>query len=136
MNARVAELLEQGQSIWQDDIARGRSTSGKLAATIEDVGVRGLTSNPTIFEKAISGGTDYDAQIGELLRRQSGPRRSSKPSRSPTSATPAISSARSTTRATAATVSARSRSPRTLARDADETRSRSAGSGTRSTGRT
>ncbi len=64
---KVEALLKQGQSIWQDDIARSMLTSGKLASTIKDVGVRGLTSNPTIFEKAISGGTDYDAQISELL---------------------------------------------------------------------
>ncbi|HYP59047.1 MAG TPA: transaldolase family protein, partial [Thermomicrobiales bacterium] len=64
---RVEALLKQGQSIWQDDIARSMLTTGKLASTIKDVGVRGLTSNPTIFEKAISGGTDYDAQISELL---------------------------------------------------------------------
>ena len=53
---KVEALLKQGQSIWQDDIARLMLTSGKLAATIRDVGVRGLTSNPTIFEKAISSG--------------------------------------------------------------------------------
>lgn len=68
MNARVAQLLDQGQSIWQDDIARSMITSGSLAAMIEDVGIRGVTSNPTIFEKAISAGDDYDAQIAELAR--------------------------------------------------------------------
>jgi len=66
-NPKVEALLKQGQSIWQDDIARSMLITGKLASTIKDVGVRGLTSNPTIFEKAISGGTDYDAQISELL---------------------------------------------------------------------
>lgn len=66
MNARVAQLLDQGQSIWQDDIARTMLTSGSLAAMIEDVGIRGVTSNPTIFEKAIAAGSDYDAQIAEL----------------------------------------------------------------------
>jgi transaldolase len=68
MNARVAQLLDQGQSIWQDDISRGQITGGSLAAMIEDVGVRGVTSNPTIFEKAISGSSDYDAQIAELSK--------------------------------------------------------------------
>ncbi len=68
MNARVAQLLDQGQSIWQDDISRGQIASGSLAAMIEDVGIRGVTSNPTIFEKAISGSSDYDAQIAELSR--------------------------------------------------------------------
>ena len=68
MNARVSQLLDQGQSIWQDDIARSMLTSGSLAAMIEDVGIRGVTSNPTIFEKAISAGSDYDAQIAELSK--------------------------------------------------------------------
>jgi transaldolase len=68
MNARVAQLLDQGQSIWQDDISRGQITGGSLAAMIEDVGVRGVTSNPTIFEKAIAGSSDYDAQIAELSK--------------------------------------------------------------------
>jgi transaldolase len=68
MNPRVAALLEQGQSIWQDDIARSMLTSGSLASMIEDVGIRGVTSNPTIFEKAIAAGSDYDEQIGELIR--------------------------------------------------------------------
>ncbi len=73
MNARVSQLLDQGQSIWQDDIARSMLTSGKLAATIADVGIRGLTSNPTIFEKAISGGNDYDEQISGLLEAGESP---------------------------------------------------------------
>jgi transaldolase len=67
VHPRVAELTAQGQSIWQDDIARSMLTSGQLARTIEEVGIRGLTSNPTIFEKAISSGTDYDEQISDLL---------------------------------------------------------------------
>ena len=64
---KVEALTKQGQSIWQDDIARSMLLTGKLKSTIDKVGIRGLTSNPTIFEKAISGGTDYDAQISELL---------------------------------------------------------------------
>ncbi len=68
MNARVSQLLDQGQSIWQDDISRAMLTSGSLAAMIEDVGIRGVTSNPTIFEKAIAAGNDYDAQIAELSK--------------------------------------------------------------------
>lgn len=64
---RVEALTAQGQSIWQDDITRGMLKSGQLKKTIEEVGIRGLTSNPTIFEKAIAGGHDYDDQIVELL---------------------------------------------------------------------
>ncbi len=67
MNQRVAALLEQGQSIWQDDIARSMLTGGSLASMISDVGIRGVTSNPTIFEKAIAAGSDYDDQIGALI---------------------------------------------------------------------
>jgi transaldolase len=63
---RIEALLAHGQSVWQDDITRGMLKSGKLEETINEVGIRGLTSNPTIFEKAISGGTDYDDQIVEL----------------------------------------------------------------------
>jgi transaldolase len=65
---RVEALTAQGQSIWQDDISRGQLISGKLASTINEIGIRGLTSNPTIFEKAISSGSDYDDQIAALAR--------------------------------------------------------------------
>lgn len=67
VNPRIERLTAEGQSIWQDDIARSMLTSGKLASMINDIGIRGLTSNPSIFEKAISSGTDYDAQISDLL---------------------------------------------------------------------
>lgn len=68
VHPRIAALLEQGQSVWQDDISRAQLTSGELERAITEIGIRGLTSNPTIFEKAISSGTDYDEQIIELLR--------------------------------------------------------------------
>jgi transaldolase len=68
VHPRVAALTAQGQSIWQDDISRQQLTSGTLARSIEETGIRGLTSNPTIFEKAISSGDAYDEQIAELLR--------------------------------------------------------------------
>jgi transaldolase len=63
---RLHELLELGQSPWLDNLRRGWITSGELAAWIER-GIRGLTSNPSIFQKAISAGTDYDEQFGELV---------------------------------------------------------------------
>jgi transaldolase len=72
-NPRVEALTAQGTSIWQDDITRGMLKTGKLAETIRDVGIRGLTSNPTIFEKAIAGGPDYDDQIAELLKAGKSP---------------------------------------------------------------
>jgi transaldolase len=64
---RASRLLAFGQSIWQDDISRGQLTSGFLKRMVEETGIRGVTSNPTIFEKAIASGNDYDAQIASLL---------------------------------------------------------------------
>lgn len=59
---------QEDQSVWQDDISREMLTSGALAKSISEIGIRGLTSNPTIFEKAIAGGTAYDEAISELVR--------------------------------------------------------------------
>jgi len=56
-----------GQSPWLDNLKRGWITSGELARWVER-GVRGLTSNPTIFAKAIADSPDYDAQFGDLVR--------------------------------------------------------------------
>ena len=61
------EVQRLGQSIWYDNIRRGLIKSGELTALI-DLGVTGLTSNPTIFEKAIAGSTDYDEALLELAR--------------------------------------------------------------------
>ncbi|MCU1399683.1 MAG: tal, partial [Acidimicrobiales bacterium] len=55
------------QSPWLDNLKRGYITSGQLQALV-DRGVRGLTSNPTIFQKAIQGSPDYDAQFSELVK--------------------------------------------------------------------
>ena len=55
-----------GQSPWLDNLRRSYLTSGALA-DLRDRGVRGLTSNPTIFQKAIQGSTDYDEQFGALV---------------------------------------------------------------------
>jgi len=57
----------QGQSPWLDNLRRGWLTSGELRRWVER-GVRGVTSNPTIFAKAISGAADYDEQFGSLVR--------------------------------------------------------------------
>jgi transaldolase len=63
--------LEQGQSPWLDNLQRGYLTSGALVALVER-GVRGLTSNPTIFQKAIQGSADYDDQFrSEILKGSS-----------------------------------------------------------------
>jgi len=65
----LLELRSQGQSIWLDYISRGLITSGGLRSLIETDGLRGVTSNPSIFEKAIDSGTDYDARVSELVMR-------------------------------------------------------------------
>jgi transaldolase / glucose-6-phosphate isomerase len=62
-------LLRYGQSIWFDYIRRDLITSGQLARMIHDDGLRGMTSNPTIFEKAFSSSPDYTKPLGELARR-------------------------------------------------------------------
>ncbi len=68
MNA-LLELRNHGQSVWLDYIRRGLLDSGDLRTLIDRDGLRGVTSNPTIFEKAIDGSTDYDAALSELLAR-------------------------------------------------------------------
>ena len=54
----IAEVLGHGQSIWYDNIGRGLIASGELRRMIEEDGLRGLTSNPSIFERAITGSSD------------------------------------------------------------------------------
>lgn len=68
MNSLLA-LREHGQSVWLDYIRRDLTTSGDLRVLVDRDGLRGITSNPTIFEKAIDGSTDYDAGIVESLAR-------------------------------------------------------------------
>ncbi|MGB2988119.1 MAG: transaldolase [Phycisphaerae bacterium] len=66
MSNTIQKLYEQGQSIWCDNISRPMIDSGELQHLI-DLGVVGVTSNPTIFMKAISGGNDYEALFSKLL---------------------------------------------------------------------
>jgi transaldolase/glucose-6-phosphate isomerase len=63
----LQELAAYGQSVWLDNIRRGQIVNGELKRLIDD-GVVGVTANPTIFEKAISGSTDYDSAIQELVQ--------------------------------------------------------------------
>ena len=63
---KLQELAAQGQSVWYDYIRRSLITSGELNALVEK-GIRGVTSNPAIFEKAIAGSQDYDAAIKSLI---------------------------------------------------------------------
>src|SRR6202163_4239461 len=64
----LRELNKIGQSVWQDNISRGQLRSGGLKRLIDEDGLSGVTSNPTIFGKAIEGSKDYDEAIGELAR--------------------------------------------------------------------
>jgi len=64
---RLHALEDLGQSPWMDNLRRGWLTSGELAQWVER-GIRGLTSNPSIFQKAISAGSDYDEQFGDLIQ--------------------------------------------------------------------
>lgn len=63
---KIYEIYQLGQSIWYDYIQRSLMTSGKLQQLIDE-GLSGMTSNPTIFDKAISGSSDYDPEIEKLV---------------------------------------------------------------------
>ncbi len=62
----IQKLEQLGESIWYDNISRGVITRGELKKMVDE-GLSGVTSNPTIFDKAISGSTDYDEQIREIV---------------------------------------------------------------------
>ena len=63
------QLHDLGQSLWVDNITRTMLDDGTLAGYIDELSVTGLTSNPTIFDKAIGGGSAYDEQIAELAEQ-------------------------------------------------------------------
>ncbi len=63
----LRELNKLGQSVWQDYIQRDELISGQLKRLIDEDGVSGITSNPTIFEKAIAGSSDYDESIRKYV---------------------------------------------------------------------
>ena len=65
---KVKQIHSFGQSIWLDFIDREIIASGKLQKLIDEEGIRGVTSNPAIFEKAITSGTDYDKDIVEFSK--------------------------------------------------------------------
>ncbi len=64
----LKRLQEFGQSVWYDNIERKMLRSGELAGMIENDGLRGITSNPTIFEKAIAASKDYDEALARFSR--------------------------------------------------------------------
>jgi transaldolase len=65
----LAQLTAAGVAIWLDDISRERLSTGNLEMLMRDLHVRGVTSNPTIFAKALSSGSAYDDQVADLALR-------------------------------------------------------------------
>ena len=68
VNERLAALTAAGTSVWLDQLRRGMIESGELQRMIEQDSLRGVTSNPAIFEKAILGTTDYDEDLARLAQ--------------------------------------------------------------------
>jgi transaldolase len=66
VNERLAALTAAGTSVWLDQLSRGVIDSGELARMVEQESLRGVTSNPAIFEKSILGSADYDADLKRL----------------------------------------------------------------------
>ena len=64
----VKALESHGQAVWLDFLARGFVAKGDLKKLIDTDGVKGVTSNPSIFEKAIGSSDEYDAPIGKALK--------------------------------------------------------------------
>ncbi len=73
-DSRLHQLAEHGQSPWIDFLSRELITKGELKRRFEDDAVTGVTSNPTIFQKAISEGNAYDDQLRGLAREEDDPR--------------------------------------------------------------
>lgn len=67
MTNPLLQLMQYGQSYWLDDLTRGMITSGALQQRVTEQGLRGITSNPSTFHKAISDSQDYDTQIERLV---------------------------------------------------------------------
>src|SRR5438874_1741229 len=74
VNERLAALTHAGVSVWLDQIRRSLIDGGELERMVREESLRGVTSNPAIFEKAILGSPDYDDQLRELAERGLGPR--------------------------------------------------------------
>ncbi|HNQ05710.1 MAG TPA: transaldolase [Tetrasphaera sp.] len=67
-NANLKALTDAGVSVWLDDLSRERLTSGNLKDVMEHSGVVGVTTNPSIFQAALSNGDSYAAQVAELAQ--------------------------------------------------------------------
>lgn len=72
--SRLHRLSDHGQSVWIDYLSRDLLETGALAWLMEEDAVVGVTSNPTIFQKAIQGGASYDTQLRELRKDESDPK--------------------------------------------------------------
>ncbi|MEU8888340.1 transaldolase [Streptomyces sp. NPDC048442] len=70
MTDALKRLSDEGVAIWLDDLSRKRITSGNLAELIDQQHVVGVTTNPSIFQKAISQGDGYDVQLTDLAARK------------------------------------------------------------------
>jgi transaldolase len=68
MTNPLVELQKQGQSVWYDNIDRSQLASGQFKSMLDADGILGVTANPTIFEKSISAGHAYDAQMTQLIK--------------------------------------------------------------------
>src|ERR671937_1243198 len=74
VESRLHQLSALGQSVWIDYLSRDLLESGELARKMKEDAVTGVTSNPTIFQKAISQGTKYDEQMTQLLDEETDPK--------------------------------------------------------------
>ena len=66
MASAIARLNDFGQSPWYDNLARSLLQDGGLRRLIDEDGIKGVTSNPTIFEKAMAAGEGYDDELDDL----------------------------------------------------------------------
>src|SRR5436190_23626966 len=69
VNERLAALTEAGTAVWLDQIRRSLIEEGELQRLVDEYSLRGVTSNPAIFEKAILGSDDYDDDLREMAER-------------------------------------------------------------------
>src|SRR5918911_4554626 len=74
VNERLASLTAAGTSVWLDQIRRSLIEDGELQRLVDEYSLRGVTANPSIFEKAILGSADYDEELRELAEEGLGPR--------------------------------------------------------------
>src|SRR6201992_191179 len=67
---RLKSLADHGQAVWLDFLSRGFIAQGGLKKLVDDDGLRGVTSNPSIFEHALGHSDEYDDAIGQMLKAQ------------------------------------------------------------------